>query len=430
MVKILKIRAQIDEFLKKISNRGRISYGKVKENVESILNDIENNGDLACLKYTEKFDGIKLKISEIRVSDSEIQDAYQKVDEKGVKAIKQAIRNIQKFHEAQIKKMDDIETVPGVLVGQLIIPYESIGIYIPGGRAPYLSTVLMTTVPAKISGVNQIIITTPPNKDKKINPAILVAANESGVDTIFKIGGAQAIAAMTFGTKSIPKVNKIIGPGNIYVNTAKILANQNVAIDLPAGPSEILIIADENSNVNFISDDLISQAEHDPNVYTFLVSNSIQTIEKVKNIISENLNEYTRRNIIKEALENNCYLILAKNIEDMFEISNKIAPEHLEIHLKNPNKYLPLIKNAGAIFLGEFSPVPIGDYAAGSNHVLPTGGLAKSYSGLSSYDFVKFVDVVKSTKDGLKNLKDTVISLAKIEGFDAHKKTILGRLEE
>ncbi|TFF86463.1 MAG: histidinol dehydrogenase [Promethearchaeota archaeon] len=430
MIKILKNEKEIASFLETISRRGQYDQEVIEERVRKIIDDVKNNGNKACLNYTEKFDKIKLNKSEILVSNSEIEEAYNNVNKNVLEAIKKAIKNIEKFHKIQIEKIDPIETVEGVAVGQLIVPYDAVGIYIPGGRAPYPSTVLMTAIPAKIAGVNKIIMTTPPNKDKKINPAVLVAAKESKVDKIFKIGGAQAIAALTFGTESIPKVNKIVGPGNIYVNTAKMLLNKDVAIDLPAGPSEILIIADKNSNAQFVADDLLSQAEHDPDTYIFLLTTSNELIERVNNIISNNIESYSRKDIIKSSIKKNCYFIYAEKIEDLFEISNKIAPEHLEIQLMDPIQYKPLIKNAGAVFFGDYSPVPIGDYAAGSNHVLPTGGLAKFYSGLSTRDFVKYIDTVSSTKKGLENLKDIVTTLCDVEGFDGHKRTILRRLEE
>jgi histidinol dehydrogenase len=430
MIKNLKNEKEIASFLEIISKRGQYDQEKIENTVRKIITDVKNNGNKACLNYTEKFDKIKLNESEILVSNLEIEEAYDNIDEKVLEAIKNAIKNIEKFHKIQIKKIDPIETVKGVAVGQLIVPYDTVGIYIPGGRAPYPSTVLMTAIPARIAGVTSIIMTTPPNKDTKINPAVLVAAKESKVDKIFKIGGVQAIAALTFGTESIPKVNKIVGPGNIYVNTAKMLLNKEVAIDLPAGPSEILIIADENSNAQFVADDLLSQAEHDPDTYIFLLTNSNGLIDRVNHIIANNMDSYSRKEIIKSSINKNCYFIYAEKIENLFEISNKIAPEHLEIHLKDPEQYIPLIKNAGAVFFGDYSPVPIGDYAAGSNHVLPTGALAKFYSGLSARDFVKYIATVNSTREGLENLKDIVTTLCDVEGFDGHKRTILRRLEE
>ncbi|MBD3229388.1 MAG: histidinol dehydrogenase [Candidatus Lokiarchaeota archaeon] len=430
MVEIIKSKKRLKQFLEDISNRGQFFDDEIEKSVQNILNDVKENGDSACLKYTKQFDRVVLNENEVPVKKSEIEDAYHQIQAKTLKAIRKAKSNIEKFHKAQLKEYFKIETTLGVKVGQLPIPYDSIGIYVPGGRAPYPSTVLMTAVPAKIAGINRIIMTTPPDSNKEIHPAILVAAKESGVDKIYKLGGVQAIAAMAFGTKLIKKVNKIVGPGNKFVNLAKVLVNREVAIDLPAGPSEILIIADKYSNPSFIADDIISQSEHDPDAFSFLISSSDQLLYEVYGKIFDSLKNYKRKNIIEKSLKNNCYLILSKDINQMFEISNTIAPEHLEIHLKDYNRYIPLIKNAGAVFIGEFSPVPIGDYAAGSNHVLPTGGQSRIYSGLSIHDFVKYVNVVECSKKGLKNLKKSVIELADIEGFDAHKKTILGRLEE
>ncbi|MHA1229743.1 MAG: histidinol dehydrogenase [Candidatus Helarchaeota archaeon] len=430
MVKILTKEDEIKKLLDQISSRGRLSYQKYKDKIEEIINNVKNNGDSACLIYTEKFDGIKLDLDELLVSESEIQDAYTKLDDKTIESIRRAKRNIEKFHRIQLNGIKSVVTEVGVEVKQIFVPYERVGIYIPGGTANYPSTVLMTAIPAKIAGVNEIIMTTPPNNEKKVSPAVLIAANESGVNKIYRIGGAQAIAALAYGTESIPKVEKIVGPGNIYVNIAKLLVNNDVAIDLPAGPSEILIIADSHANSKFISADIISQAEHDPNTFTFLVSNSKEIIDEVFKLLKTNLKNYKRSEIIAKSLQNNCYLFYTESIESMFQISNIIAPEHLEIHLEDPEKYLPLVKNAGAIFLGPYSPVVVGDYAAGSNHVLPTGGLAKYHSGLSTYSFGKFIDVVFCKKQGLINLKDTIISLTDIEGLEAHKKAMLGRLEE
>ncbi len=430
MVKILTKEDEIKKLLDQISSRGRLSYQKYKDKIEEIINNVKNNGDSACLIYTEKFDGIKLDLDELLVSESEIQDAYTKLDDKTIESIRRAKRNIEKFHRIQLNGIKSVVTEVGVEVKQIFVPYDRVGIYIPGGTANYPSTVLMTAIPAKIAGVNEIIMTTPPNNEKKVSPAVLIAANESGVNKIYRIGGAQAIAALAYGTESIPKVEKIVGPGNIYVNIAKLLVNNDVAIDLPAGPSEILIIADSHANSKFISADIISQAEHDPNTFTFLVSNSKEIIDEVFKLLKTNLKNYKRSEIIAKSLQNNCYLFYTESIESMFQISNIIAPEHLEIHLEDPEKYLPLVKNAGAIFLGPYSPVVVGDYAAGSNHVLPTGGLAKYHSGLSTYSFGKFIDVVFCKKQGLINLKDTIISLTDIEGLEAHKKAMLGRLEE
>ncbi|MHA1310298.1 MAG: histidinol dehydrogenase [Candidatus Helarchaeota archaeon] len=430
MVKILRNDDEIEKFLESISNRGKTFYGNLQDIVKKILDEVKNDGDSACLRYTRKFDNVILEPNELKIKETEIKEAYSKINSNIIQAIRLAKINIEKFHRAHVQNFNFIETSKGVKVGQIIVPFERVGIYIPGGSAPYPSTVLMTAIPAKVAGVKQIIITTPPNKNKEIHPAILVAANECGIKDIFKIGGAQAIAAMAYGTKSINKVNKIVGPGNVYVNIAKILVNQDVAIDLPAGPSEILVIADENSNPKYISDDLLSQAEHDKNAFTFLVSNSMELIQNVNQNITTNLDSYKRKDIIKKSLDKNCYLIYVKNVEQMFRISNQIAPEHLEIHLKDPDKYLPMVQNAGTVFLGEYSPVPVGDYAAGTNHVLPTGGLAKIYSGLSTYDFIKRIQIVECSKEGINNLKDIISPIAEIEGFDAHKKAINGRLTE
>jgi len=401
----------------------------IRESVNDIINNVKLNGDNALLKYTKKFDGIELKESEIQVSLKEINEAYDQIDRELLDALKYAKKNLIKFHKAQ--KRDDwtIEIEKGVKAGQVYRPIESVGIYIPGGRAIYPSTVLMTATPAYVAGVKNIIMCSPPQKDKKIAPEILVAAKEFNINKIYKVGGAQAIAAMAFGTETIPSVQKVIGPGSKWVNIAKQILSSVIAIDTPAGPSEILIIADETANFKYVIMDFISQIEHDPDNIGVLVSNSLELINKVVN----NFELYTvrseRKEIIESALKNSI-IVQAENLDDCIRVANIIAPEHLEILTKNPKELLKKIINAGAIFLGPFTPVPLGDYSAGTNHVLPTGGNAKKYSGLNLYDFMKIIDVLECNEVGLKSLSESASIIAEFEGFIAHKKSIEERLKD
>jgi len=423
MIKLLNYTQFKTDFLELIKKRGEIQFEELKSSVQNILDDIKREGDTALLKYEQKFDKIIFTREELRVSQALIEAAYSRINSETLEAIRQTINNVTTFHKAQKRDLWYIETRKGVSVGQIMRPIEKIGIYVPGGKASYPSTVIMTAVPAKIAGVQEIILCTPPKLDGSINPAVLVAANEAGVDKIFRIGGVQAIGAMAYGTETVPAVQKIVGPGNKYVNTAKLLVNSFVGIDLPAGPSEVLIIADETSDSQLIAIDILSQAEHDENTYCFLLTPSITLAKQVQKSITQYLPTQPRKSIIEKAL-NNCYLIQVDNLTQAIELCNEIAPEHLEIHMKDPETVLAQIFNAGAIFLGSYSPVPAGDYAAGSNHVLPTGGTAKIYSGLSLFSFVKLIDVVKCTPEGLKKLTPWIEILAKIEGLDAHIQAI------
>jgi histidinol dehydrogenase len=402
----------------------------VKDSVINIISEVKEYGDRAIIKFTKEFDNVELSEENIRVSKEEISDAYKKVDPILLKAIKHAKKNLITFHSAQKREDWSIEIEEGVTVGQIYRPISSVGIYIPGGRAVYPSTVLMIAAPASIAGIEDIIMCSPPQDDKKIAPEILVAANEFGIKNIFKVGGAQAIAAMAYGTETIPQVLKIVGPGSIWVNVAKQLLSNFIAIDAPAGPSEILIIADDSADMNYVIADFISQIEHDPDNLGIIVSNSHSLINQIKTSIDKYVLKSKRKSIIEKALKNNSLIIQADNIEDCIRISNLIAPEHLEILTENPDELLDKIINAGAIFLGPFSPVPLGDYCAGTNHILPTGGSAKRYSGLNIYDFLKTMDVLKCEKEGLKKLSETAIKLAEFEGLYAHKRSIEERLKD
>ena len=419
-----------EENLNTLIPRTGTQLDSIREAVNKIIQKVKDDGDRALIELTKEYDGVTLDISEIKVSKDEISEAYDKIDKDLLKAIRTAKQNILKFQEAQKREDWSIEINKGVKTGQIYRPLNSVGLYIPGGRAIYPSTVLMAAAPACVAGVKNILLCSPPQKDKKIAPEILVAASEFEINTIFKVGGAQAIAAMAFGTKTIPKVQKVIGPGNKWVNAAKQLLYNVIAIDTPAGPSEVLIIADDSADYEYLILDFISQIEHDPENIGILVSDSSELLEKVKNNINKFVQKSERKDIILQALENNSILIKANDMDDCVRISNIIAPEHLEIITRNPKELLNKITNAGAIFIGPYSPVPLGDYSAGTNHILPTGGNADRYSGLNLYDFLKVMDVLECTKEGLEYISESSMKLAEFEGLFAHRKSIEKRLED
>ncbi|MFX1411661.1 MAG: histidinol dehydrogenase [Promethearchaeota archaeon] len=409
--------------------RTTIQLNDIKSDVLSIINDVKDYGDKAIVKFTKEFDEIDINISEIKVPKEEINEAYNNINKNLLEALRYAKRNLIKFHNAQKREDWSIEIEKGVIISQIYRPLDSVGIYIPGGRAIYPSTVLMAATPAHVAGVKNIILCSPPQKNKTISPEILVASKEYGIDKIYKVGGAQAIAAMVYGTETIPKVQKVVGPGNKWVNAAKQILSNKIAIDTPAGPSEILIIADKYANFNYIISDLLSQIEHDPENVGIIISDSNELIEKINKNLKNSIKEIKRKDIVKSAL-NNCMIIKAKNIEDCARISNIIAPEHLEILTQAPKKVLERINNAGAIFLGPFSPVSLGDYSAGINHILPTGGNAKKYSGLNINDFYKTIDVLECNDKGLKKLSNSATIIAEFEGFYSHKRSIEERLKD
>jgi len=401
----------------------------IKVDVLRIIEEVKLSGDDALLQFSKEFDDIELDKANIKVSNEKIDEAYKKIDTNLLKSFRHAKKNLLKFHLAQKKEDWSIEIEKGVEAGQIYRPLETVGIYVPGGRAIYPSTVLMAATPAIVAGVKKIIICTPPQKNGYVAPEILVAANEFEIRDIYKASGAHAIAAMAFGTNTIPKVQKIVGPGNKWVNAAKQLLRNVIATDTPAGPSEILIIADKTANYEFVILDLLSQVEHDPDNIGILVTDSPTLIDKVQKNIKHFLESSVRKDIIENALKNNSLIIKATNLDDCIRISNIIAPEHLEVLIENPKDVLNKICNAGAIFLGPYTPVPLGDYCAGTNHILPTGGMAKKYSGLNIYDFVKIIDVLNCNKDGFKALSKTASIMAEFEEFYAHKKSIEERLK-
>jgi len=385
--------------------------------VKYIIEEVRRNGDKAVRKYTAIFDKVELK--NFKVSEREIREAYREAGRETVETIRKAATNIRRFAKTQLKNFQDFEyTENGVTVGQKIIPLERIGVYVPGGRYPLPSTALMCIIPAKVAGVREIIVCSP-----KIKPVTIVAVDLSGADLIFKIGGVQAIAAMAYGTETIPKVDKIVGPGNIYVTTAKKEVFGDCGIDLLAGPSEILIIADNYANPKFVAADLLAQAEHDVNTKIFFVTNSKNLIKKVNDELKIQIKKLETKNIIKEAFKNK-KVILVKNLEEAIKIANQIAPEHLALQVKNPKKYLNQLKNYGSLFLNSYSAVAFGDYCSGPNHVLPTDGTSRFTGGLSAKDFIKIQTYQYITKRGAKKLASIAKEFASFEGLDAHKKSV------
>ena len=408
--------------------RSEQDVNNVLDTVSDILNNVKDNGDEAVKSYTEKFDGVL--VDDLKVSDDEIKEAYDTLDDSLLTALKQAAQNIEKFHKKQIPQEWEIEVNPGIVAGQIVRPINSAGCYIPGGRAAYPSSILMTVIPAKIAGVEKVVCVTPPQKDGKILDAILVAADIAGADEIYKVGGAQAIGALAYGTESIPKVEKIVGPGNVFVTGAKKLVYGDVDIEFPAGPSEVLILCDNTAIPEYLAHDFLSQAEHDPNASCFLVTDDEEIADNAKDLIEEFAKEAQRREIIEESLEKHGHIILCENMEDAIDFTNTYAPEHLIISTADDKAVLDKIKNAGSIFLGKYSPVAAGDYGSGTNHVLPTGGGAKMYSGLSTEAFLKKPTVQTLTREGIEELSKTVIPIAEYEGFYAHANSVKVRLNK
>jgi histidinol dehydrogenase len=424
----MEILSYNDKNLSKLVKRSKEDIDDVLNIISDILKDIEENGDESVKKYTEKFDNVK--VNDPKVSYEEKKNSYSALDKRLIKALKNAGKNIEKFHEKQIPKKWSVNIEKGIEAGQIIRPINTVGCYIPGGRAAYPSTILMTVIPAKIAGVEKIICCTPPQKDGKIMDAILVAADMAGADEIYKVGGAQAIGAMAYGTKTIPKVEKIVGPGNIFVTGAKKLVYGEVDIEFEAGPSEVLIIADKTANPEYIAYDILSQAEHDPHSSCCLVTNDKTLANETKEEVERKTKDALRKEVIEESLSKYGKIVLTKTMEESIEVANAYAAEHLIITTENDEEVLKLIKNAGSIFLGNYSPVAAGDYGSGTNHVLPTAGGAKMYSGLSTESFIKKPTVQTITKEGLKSLEEIVIPIAEYEGFYAHADSVKVRLKK
>lgn len=417
------------DILENLLKRSPNSYGKFEASVAAILADVKEKGDEAVFDYTKRFDGADINVANIVVTKEEIDEAYSLVDKQLVEVIRKALVNIREYHAKQ-KQYSWFDSTPnGTILGQKVTPLNRVGVYVPGGKAAYPSSVLMNIIPAKVAGVSQIIMTTPPGKDGRVNPGTLVAANEAGVDVIYKVGGAQAIAAMAYGTDSIRKVDKIVGPGNIYVALAKKAVYGHVSIDSIAGPSEILVIADETANPRYVAADLLSQAEHDEMASAILITTSEELADKVSKEIDSFVAELSRSEIITKSLENYGYILIARDIDEAVETANEIASEHLEIVTKDPFTVMTKIRNAGAIFLGEYSSEPLGDYFAGPNHVLPTNGTAKFFSPLGVDDFIKKSSIISYSREALEPIHEDIIKFANAERLTAHANSIKVRFE-
>lgn len=416
----------LDDLLKRSPN----NYTGYADKVQAIIDDVRERGDEALFEMTKRFDGADLNVNNIRVTQAEIDEAYTLVDASLIEVIRKAMTNIRVYHEKQRQYGWFDTTTDGTILGQKVTPLESTGVYVPGGKAAYPSSVLMNVIPAKVAGVEKIVMVTPPGKDGKVNPGTLVAANEAGADEIYKVGGAQAIAALAFGTASVPKVDKIVGPGNIYVALAKKAVYGYVSIDSIAGPSEILVIADETANPRYVAADLLSQAEHDELASAILVTTSEKLAGEVQKEIEGFTQVLSRKAIIEKSLENYGHILIASSIDEAVEIANAIASEHLEIVTANPFEVMTKIRNAGAIFIGENSSEPLGDYFAGPNHILPTNGTAKFFSPLSVDDFVKKSSIIYYSREALAAKKDDIIQFAKAESLTAHANSIAVRFED
>ena len=406
------------------------NYGQYQDTVQEIVDRVKTKGDQALFELTRKFDWEGIDASNVKVTEAEVQEAYDTIDPQLVETIRKSLKNIREYHEKQ-KQYSWFDTTPeGTMLGQKVTPLASAGVYVPGGKAVYPSSVLMNIVPAKIAGVAHVVMCTPCNKEGKVNPAVLVAAKEAGADEVYKVGGAQAIAAMAFGTESIPKVDKITGPGNIFVALAKKAVSGFVSIDSIAGPSEILVLADETANPRYVAADLLSQAEHDEMASAILVTTSKELAEKVSEEVDAFVKILSRKEIISKSLDNYGYILVAETLEDAIETVNLIASEHLEIVTKNPFEVMMKVKNAGAIFLGKYSSEPLGDYFAGPNHILPTNGTARFFSPVSVDDFIKKSSIIYYSREALQRVHKDIEYFAKAEQLTAHVNSIAVRFED
>lgn len=418
------------DILNQLLKRSPNHYGSYMEQVQKIVDEVKEKGDEALFFYTKKFDGFSLNEETIKVTEDEIEKAYEEIDPSLLDIMQKALKNIREYHQKQMQYSWFDSKPNGTMLGQKVTPLETVGVYVPGGKASYPSSVLMNIVPAQVAGVKNIVMVTPCNKEGKISPVTLVAAKEAGVTQVFKVGGAQAIAGLAYGTKSLPKVDKIVGPGNIYVALAKKAVYGTVSIDSIAGPSEILVLADESANPRFVAADLLSQAEHDELASAILVTTSETLANKVAKEIEGFLEQLPRKEILEKSLEQFGYLLIAKTLDEAIDTANAIASEHLEIVTKNPFEVMMKIQNAGAIFIGEYSSEPLGDYFAGPNHVLPTNGTAKFFSPLSVDDFIKKSSIIYYSKEALEPIQKDIIAFAKAEQLTAHANSIRVRFEE
>ena len=419
-----------ENLLEDLLKRSPNNYGQYEQGVQEILAHVKEEKDQAVFAYTKKFDHADITAANIKVTEEEIEEAYKEVDPKLVEIIRKALLNIRTYHEKQ-RQYSWFDSKPdGTILGQKVTPLHRVGVYVPGGKAVYPSSVLMNIVPAKVAGVDEIVMVTPPGKDGKVTPNTLVAAHEAGADVIYKVGGAQAIAALAYGTESIPKVDKIVGPGNIFVALAKKAVYGYVSIDSIAGPSEILVLADETANPHFVAADLLSQAEHDELACAILITTSEEFAAKVDEEVNGFVEVLSRKEIIQKSLDNFGYILIAEDMDEAIEAANEIAPEHMEIVTANPFEDMMKVKNAGAIFIGEYSSEPLGDYFAGPNHVLPTNGTAKFFSALSVDDFIKKSSIVYYSKSALRDIHKDIIQFATSEQLTAHANSIAVRFED
>lgn len=416
----------LEDLLKRSPNH----YGTYEKDVAEILNRVKNEKDAAVFGYTRQFDGADTDASNIRVTEEEIKEAYQLVDASFLEVVRKALHNIRTYHEKQRQNSWFDSRPDGTILGQKVTPLRRVGVYVPGGKAAYPSSVLMNILPAKVAGVEEVIMVTPPGRDGKVEPTTLAAAHEAGADVIYKVGGAQAIGALAYGTQSIPKVDKIVGPGNIYVALAKKAVYGHVSIDAIAGPSEILVIADETANPRYVAADLLSQAEHDELASAILLTTSSRLAEEVAREVEIFAGQLEREQIIRKSLDNYGYILVADTMEEVIDVANEIASEHLEIQTRNPYDIMTKIRNAGAIFIGEYSSEPLGDYFAGPNHVLPTNGTAKFFSPLSVDDFIKKSSIIAYSKEALEAVHKEIEYFAESEHLTAHANSIKVRFEK
>lgn len=428
-MRILKLTEDTrKDILQNLLKRSPNNYGEFEGRVNAIIEEVRNNRDQAVFNYTKQFDGADINAGNILVTEEEIAEAYEQIDTTLLAVIRKSLVNIKKYHEKQVQN-SWFTTEDGIILGQKVTALATVGVYVPGGKAVYPSSVLMNVLPAKVAGVDRIVMCTPPGKDGKVYPSTLVAAKEAGVDEIYKVGGAQAIAAMAFGTESVPKVDKIVGPGNIYVALAKKAVFGYVSIDSIAGPSEILVLADETANPRYVAADLLSQAEHDEMASAILITTSQKLAEEVSAEIDQFVAELSRKEIIQKSLDNYGYILVADNMEEAIDTVNAIASEHMEIVTADPFHVMTKIRNAGAIFIGEYSSEPLGDYFAGPNHVLPTNGTAKFFSALSVDDFIKKSSIISYSREALEKVHKDIEQFAECEKLTAHANSIRVRFE-
>lgn len=428
-MRILKLTEDTrKDILQNLLKRSPNNYGEFEGRVNAIIEEVRNNRNQAVFNYTKQFDGADINAGNILVTEEEIAEAYEQVDTTLLAVIRKSLVNIKKYHEKQVQN-SWFTTEDGIILGQKVTALATVGVYVPGGKAVYPSSVLMNVLPAKVAGVDRIVMCTPPGKDGKVYPSTLVAAKEAGVDEIYKVGGAQAIAAMAFGTESVPKVDKIVGPGNIYVALAKKAVFGYVSIDSIAGPSEILVLADETANPRYVAADLLSQAEHDEMASAILITTSQKLAEEVSAEIDQFVAELSRKEIIQKSLDNYGYILVADNMEEAIDTVNAIASEHMEIVTADPFHVMTKIRNAGAIFIGEYSSEPLGDYFAGPNHVLPTNGTAKFFSALSVDDFIKKSSIISYSREALEKVHKDIEQFAECEKLTAHANSIRVRFE-